>query len=92
VSHIVDPRTGQPTERIASASVFAPDCATADALSTAFSVLTPRESVALADSLPDVGCLLVERDGTITTNATWNARAIAPRHESSEESTDARYA
>jgi thiamine biosynthesis lipoprotein len=92
VSHIVDPRTGQPTERIASASVFAPDCATADALSTAFSVLTPQESVALADSLPDVGCLLVERDGTITTNATWNARAIAPRHESSEESTDARYA
>ena len=92
VSHIVDPRTGQPAERIASASVFAPDCATADALSTAFSVLTPQESVALADSLPDVGCLLVERDGTITTNATWNARAIAPRHESSEESTDARYA
>jgi thiamine biosynthesis lipoprotein ApbE len=92
VSHIVDPRTGQPTERIASASVFAPDCATADALSTAFSVLTPEESVALADSLSDVGCLLVERDGTITTNATWNARAIAPRHESSEVSTDARYA
>lgn len=92
VSHIVDPRTGQPTERIASASVFAPDCATADALSTAFSVLTPQESVALADSLSDVGCLLVERDGTITTNVTWNARAIAPRHESSEVSTDARYA
>jgi FAD:protein FMN transferase len=92
VSHIVDPRTGQPTERIASASVFAPDCATADALSTAFSVLTPQESVALADSLSAVGCLLVERDGTITTNATWNARAIAPHHETSEESTDARYA
>jgi thiamine biosynthesis lipoprotein ApbE len=92
VSHIVDPRTGRPTERIASASVFAPDCATADALSTAFSVLAPQESVALADSLHDVGCLLVERDGTITTNATWNARAIAPRHDSSEESIDARYA
>ena len=75
VSHIVDPRTGEPTERIASASVIAPDCATADALSTAFSVLAPHESVALADSLPDVGCLLVERDGTVTTNATWNARA-----------------
>ena len=91
VSHIVDPRTGQPTERIASASVVAPDCATADALSTAFSVLAPPESVALADSLHDVGCLLVERDGIIITNATWNARAVAPRH-SSEESFDARYA
>jgi thiamine biosynthesis lipoprotein len=92
VSHIVDPRTGQPTERIASASVFAPDCATADALSTAFSVLAPHESVALADSLPDIGCLLVERDGTLTTNATWNTRAIAPHPSKSEESIDARYA
>jgi FAD:protein FMN transferase len=91
VSHIVDPRTGQPTERIVSASVFAPDCATADVLSTAFSVLAPHESVALADALTDVGCLLVERDGAVTTNATWNARAIAPRHVSSEESIDARY-
>ena len=91
VSHIIDPRTGQPTEHIASASVFAPDCATADVLSTAFSVLAPQESVALADSLRDVGCLLVERDGTITSNDSWNARAIAPR-PSSEESFDARYA
>jgi len=92
VSHIVDPRTGQPTERIASASVFAPDCATADALSTAFSVLAPEESVALADSLADVGCLLVERDGTVTTNTAWNACAVAPRLFTSEESIDARYA
>jgi FAD:protein FMN transferase len=92
VSHIVDPRTGRPAERIASASVLAPDCATADALSTAFSVLAPYESVALADCLENVGCLLVERDGTITTNANWNASAVAPRHVSSEESFDARQA
>ena len=79
------------SRRIASP---APPCspATADALSTAFSVLAPHESVALADSLCDVGCLLVERDGTITTNATWNARAVAPRHVSLEESIDARLA
>jgi thiamine biosynthesis lipoprotein len=81
VSHIVDPRTGRPAERIASASVFAPDCATADALSTAFSVMDPRESVALADSLHGVGCLLIEADGTVTANAAWNARAISPRDE-----------
>lgn len=79
VSHIIDPRTGQPAERIASASVFAPDCATADALSTAFSVMEPSDSVALADTLPGVGCLLVESDGTVTTNAAWNAVAV-PLH------------
>lgn len=77
VSHILDPRTGRPAERVLSASVVAPDCATADALSTAFSVLTPAESVALADEIPGVGCLLVEADGTITTNAPWRARATA---------------
>ena len=84
VSHIVDPRTGQSAERIASASVLAPDCATADALSTAFSVMAPDESVALADSL-GVGCLLVERDGTVSTNAAWNDRAVAPRHDSTSQ-------
>jgi thiamine biosynthesis lipoprotein ApbE len=84
VSHIVDPRSGVPAERIASASVLAPDCATADALSTAFSVMAPHESVALADTLPDVGCLLVESNGTVTTNAAWNARAIPPRHDSTQ--------
>jgi thiamine biosynthesis lipoprotein ApbE len=81
VSHIVDPRTGRPAERIASASVFAHDCATADALSTAFSVMEPRESVALADAFEGVGCLLVERDGTVTANAAWNAHAVPSRHD-----------
>ncbi|MEO5814644.1 MAG: FAD:protein FMN transferase [Gemmatimonadaceae bacterium] len=75
VSHILDPRTGRPAAEVISASVIAPDCATADALSTAFSVLTPAESVALADSLRGVGCMMVEQDGTITTNDTWLAHA-----------------
>lgn len=77
VSHIIDPRTGQPADDVISASVIAPDCASADALSTAFSVLTPTESVALADSLPGVGCLMVQRNGTITTNAAWRERTAA---------------
>jgi len=81
VSHILDPRTGHAAERIASASVLAPDCATADALSTAFSVLPPRESVEIADSLPGVGCLIVERDGIVTTNALWNGHAAVPPHD-----------
>ena len=76
VSHIVDPRSGRSASRIASASVFAPDCATADALSTAFSVMEPRESVRLADTLAGVGCLVVTSDGAVLTNATWDAHAV----------------
>ena len=76
VSHIVDPRTGSPVDHIASASVFAPDCATADALATAFSVMQPDESIALANALPGVGCMLVEQDGSITTSSAWMDRAV----------------
>ena len=76
VSHIVDPRTGLPVDHIASASVFAPDCATADALATAFSVMQPAQSVALADALSNVGCMLVEKDGAITTSSAWMDRAV----------------
>ena len=79
VSHLVDPRTGHPADGVLSASVLAPDCTTADALSTAFSVLAPAESVALADTLPGVGCLLVEADGAVTTNAYWRMRALSRR-------------
>lgn len=78
VSHIVDPRSARPAERVVGASVVAPDCATADALSTAFSVLAPADSVALADALPGVGCLLVQDDGTVTTSAAWRARSDPP--------------
>lgn len=73
---IIDTRSGKRVEHIASASVFAPNCATADALSTAFRVMQPRESIALADSLPDVGCMLVEQDGTIRSNSAWMDRAV----------------
>jgi thiamine biosynthesis lipoprotein len=38
-SHIIDPHTGWALTRLSSASAFAPDCATADALATAVSVL-----------------------------------------------------
>jgi thiamine biosynthesis lipoprotein len=38
-SHIVDPRTGRPAQRVASASVIAKDCAAGDAFSTAVIVI-----------------------------------------------------
>ena len=70
-SHIIDPRTGRAATDVISASVIAADCLTADALSTAFSVLTPAESVALADAIGGIACLIVSRDGTITSNSLW---------------------
>jgi len=61
-SHIIDPRTGKPTEivdggapvsaeRLGAVSVVASTCAEADAFATAFFVLGEKEGIALADKL-----------------------------------------
>jgi thiamine biosynthesis lipoprotein ApbE len=76
LSHIVDPRTGMPVEAVRSASVFAPSAVDADTLATVFSVLTSDESVALADSLPSAGCLLIARDGQVWRSAAWREREV----------------
>ena len=72
-SHIVDPRTGQPVAHVISATVVAPNATDAGALATAFSVLTPQESLSLAATLPEVECLLLTKDGQRLTSAGWNA-------------------
>ncbi len=70
-SHIVDPRTGVPVNQIISATVVAPNATDAGALATAFSVLTPNESLAFAATLPEVECLLITKDGTKISTAGW---------------------
>jgi thiamine biosynthesis lipoprotein ApbE len=63
LSHILDPRTGQPAEGVASATVVAPNNANANALATTLCVLKPEEGLALAREIPDVECLIVAADG-----------------------------
>lgn len=66
-AHLFDPRTARPVTQMAQATVVAPDAATADVLATAFCVLEPMLSLALAEVF-GVGCLLVEADGRTHTN------------------------
>lgn len=70
-SHILDPRTGSPSDRVLGATVIAPDAATADALSTSFSVLDPAEGIRLADATPGVACLLVLDSGEVVRSTRW---------------------
>jgi len=58
-SHIIDPRTGRPVERISSVTVVAADAMRADALATAFSVLGPAASLKLAAQLDDVEAMFI---------------------------------
>ncbi len=73
-SHIIDPRTGRPTEileedkkdehlHLGSVSVILESCARADAWATAFFVLGTKEGLAIADRL-EIPVLFVCRKGT----------------------------
>lgn len=77
-SHIVDPRNGQPANGILSATVVAPNATDAGALATAFNVLTPAASMALAAGMPGVEYLILTRDGQKFESAHWKELLIAP--------------
>ncbi len=64
-THIIDPRTAAPVRpAVASVSVLADDCLTADALATALFVLGPDESLPLlAARFPGVEAFFIVRDG-----------------------------
>lgn len=52
ISHTIDPKTGRPVDHaLASASVIHPNCALADAYSTAIMVLGPEKGMAFAEKL-----------------------------------------
>jgi len=63
-SHTIDPATGRPvTHDLASVSVLADDCLTADALATAIEVLGPERGLALANR-KNVPTYLIVRNET----------------------------
>lgn len=70
-SHLIDARTGRPAGSVASASVIAPDAATADVLATAFSILDPKASAQIAEEIPGVAFLLITSDGGIIRSNRW---------------------
>jgi FAD:protein FMN transferase len=63
-SHIIDPRTGISPQLYRSVSVVASDATTADALSTAFSLLPPAAIDAALARLHGVAAHLIRADGT----------------------------
>jgi thiamine biosynthesis lipoprotein len=78
--HILDPRTGRPSRGVWGVTVMSPDATLADALSTAFMVMDPRESLALAESLPGVEAVLVTEGGEVLTSPGVRGR-LQWRHE-----------
>lgn len=59
LGHVLDPRTGRPSERVLSATVVAPGAALADALSTAFAVMGLEACREFCRAHPHVSAVLV---------------------------------
>ncbi len=62
-SHIVDPRTGMPCDEVISATVIATSATDAGALATAFNVMAPKESIAMASLMPGIDYLIITQKG-----------------------------
>lgn len=62
-SHILDPRTGQPADGVAGATVIADDSTTANALATVLCVLGVADGLRLAERR-GAAVLLIDADGT----------------------------
>ncbi len=69
--HIRDPRTAQPVTHTPLVSVVATSAQLADVLSTACSVLTIQESLALVASTPESEAMLVDAAGQQFKSAGW---------------------
>jgi FAD:protein FMN transferase len=69
-SHVIDPRSGQPVDRVASASVKAVDAATADVLATMASVEDPTVALPFVEAHAAVG-FVVTNDRRQHRSAGW---------------------
>ncbi|RAI57083.1 FAD:protein FMN transferase [Roseicella frigidaeris] len=63
-THLLDPRTGRSPQLHRAVSVLAPDATLADALSTAFSLMSEAEVAATLRRLPGVEARILRHDGT----------------------------
>ncbi len=73
--HILDPRTGRSSPELASATVSAPDAASADALATLVMVLGARRGRALLEDLPGCEGYLVAKDLAVTRTSGFGVTA-----------------
>ena len=70
-SHIVDPRTALPANEVISATVVTNSATDAGALATAFNVMKPSESMALAATMNEVDYLILTRNGERFESKNW---------------------
>lgn len=65
-SHIINPKTGEPAQNdLASVTIIADDCLSADALATAVMVLGKRKGIELIKTSPKTRAIIITKDGEV---------------------------
>ena len=73
-AHIIDPRTGYPSQGIISVSVFAPSAELADALATSLFVMGKEVGLHFIEQLPNIECIIIEDNNKIITSSGINLK------------------
>ena len=64
-AHIINPKTGYPSQGIISVTVFAPSAELADALATAVFVMGKDVGLDRINQIPNVECIIIDTEGNI---------------------------
>jgi len=75
-THIIDPRTGMPVDRLQSVTVIAKTGIESDALSTALFVMGTKDGIALVNSLPSVEALIIDHTGKVFMSKDWPQKTV----------------
>jgi len=76
--HIIDPKTGYPSQGCISATVIAPEAAIADAFATALVVLGPERGLPLIEALPRIEALVVDLAGKVHATSGLKDKILPP--------------
>jgi thiamine biosynthesis lipoprotein len=90
IQTIFDPRTGLEADKIVMATAVANNAADADALASAFSVMAPSDSLALAEKLPGVAAHIATSDGRIFQTSNWAGMVVAQANTAPRSAVDAK--
>jgi len=82
--HILDPRSGKPTDDCLSVTVLTADPTEADAFATAIFVMGPKDGLAWAEKTRGVEVLIIDRNGHQHRSTGWNRIVRQPINNAAE--------
>jgi FAD:protein FMN transferase len=76
-THIIDPRSGRPVEKMQAVSVIAPDGMTSDGIDTGLFVLGPEKAIRVVEGMGGVEAMIVAEGGRIYYSKGWPVKKIS---------------